>query len=103
MEAEKFAEHFTPVASANNIVMVFPQAAYCWDTSEMFTGDDFLNRDGPHMKFLKSIVTRVTKPRDPKYDFSSKTYEPFSAYTNNEFENRTIKYECKTWVDESDG
>jgi hypothetical protein len=47
--------YFAPFASANNVVMVFPQALECWDN----TG---LTRQGPAVYFMEKIIETVSKP-----------------------------------------
>ncbi len=56
--AEDFAKFFTPIASANNIVMVFPQAKACWDFRDGFTGGDFELNLSSHSTMMKRIIER---------------------------------------------
>ena len=57
-----------PLASANNIVQVWPQANQCWDFYK-YTGEDFNTNDGIQPKFFKRILEKLVKPRDPLVNY----------------------------------
>jgi len=105
MNAEKFAKIFTPIAAANNIIMVFPQAEECWDNFEGYTGLDHLERTGKHHRMMKHIVDTVTKPFTTNslyFNYFENSYEMGTAYDPSEILQDT-DFKCESWIDKKDG
>ena len=59
---------FTKIGSANNLIIVFPQALNCFDFYKM-TGEDYLTKDGVQPQFFKGVYEKLLKEQDPNYDY----------------------------------
>jgi len=84
-EAEHYAQKILPFASANNIILIYPQTSVAWDSYFGYTGENFLTKDGPQMIFLKRLIEIVVKPQDATFDFSTNLYEPYTTYKEGTF------------------
>jgi len=70
-----------PIATSNQMVLVFPQVDGCWRYGEenlpekerpTKIGDDlhkYLTREGAQMKFFKSMIDRLSQPQDRKRNY----------------------------------
>jgi len=67
-----------PVASKNNIALVFPSVEKNWRVASSklnaadpdADGDEFLTSDGLQAKFVKALYDRLIKPKDSKLDYA---------------------------------
>lgn len=105
--AEDFLDIFAPIASANRMVMVFPQAKSCWDNFGQVS-QNYLTRDGPQMQFLRNIVLNSqSKLLDPKeFDYSKQVYKARTAYNYpSDFyyrsEEGVFEFDCRAYTNES--
>jgi len=61
MNAYDMVKEWAPVASANEIIMVFPQTDECWAAEN--------TQSGFHNTFMRRIIDRVTGPIDSDHEY----------------------------------
>ena len=64
----KMTQNFTPYASANDIVLIWPAASGAWDNNRS-TGDLYNTKYSIQSLFNQQLIKKLSEPLDPTYDY----------------------------------